>query len=95
MYYTKEQVDAAMATRDALIEQEINELKSIFMAGEICAWNDQNDAKYNELHKFVNWIEKGFFLSKGGYKYKGGFRDKQSPITLSGLKDLYINNCKK
>jgi len=46
--FTNEEVTAAKATRDAIISENISELKSIYMAGEIVMW-DEMQAK--NLHK--------------------------------------------
>lgn len=38
--FTPEEVKAAKATRDAIIKENIPELKSIYMAGEIVMWDE-------------------------------------------------------
>lgn len=38
--FTEEEVKAAKATREAIIKGDVAELKSIYMAGEICMWDE-------------------------------------------------------
>ncbi len=43
--YTQQEVAAAKATRDAITKENISDLKSIYMAGEIVMWNELNSKK--------------------------------------------------
>lgn len=38
--FTDQEVKSAKATRDAIINEEISELQSVYMAGEICMWDE-------------------------------------------------------
>ena len=48
--FTKEEVKAAKATRDAIIEENISELKAIYMAGEIVMWDECEQKNLNKAH---------------------------------------------
>lgn len=48
--FTKEEVKAAKATRDAIIEENISELKSIYMAGEIVMWDECEQKNLHKAH---------------------------------------------
>lgn len=41
--FTLEEIKAAKQTRDTIISDDVNELKSIYMAGEICMWDEINN----------------------------------------------------
>lgn len=38
--FTEEEVKAAKSTRQVIIEENVPELKSIYIAGEICMWDE-------------------------------------------------------
>ena len=43
--FTEEEIIAAKETRDAIIKERIPELVSIYMAGEICMWDEIQNSK--------------------------------------------------
>ena len=43
--FTKEELRAAKETRETIIKEGIPELASIYMAGEICMWDEMQQAK--------------------------------------------------
>lgn len=47
-----------------------------------------------ELHEFVNWIIKNYSHTRGGYRHRGDFNKNDKPVTLQGLKDIFINEKK-
>lgn len=62
--FTDEEVKAAKATRDAIISENISELKSIYMAGEIVMWDEMRAKNLQQAHvigrselllAFVKW----------------------------------------
>lgn len=57
MEFTEEQVRAAKQCRDTIIAEDIDELKSIYMAGEICMWDEMK----------VNKISSNTMLGEGLY----------------------------
>lgn len=44
MKFTNEEIKAAKQTRDVIISNNIEELKAIYMAGEICMWDEMQQA---------------------------------------------------
>lgn len=56
--FTEEEVKAAKATRDQLVKERIPEIQSIYMAGEICMWDEMQPilaAKQAELDRLSGW----------------------------------------
>lgn len=51
--FTDEQIAAARATRDAIIKENVSELKSVYMAGEIVMWADMKDKSNSDKQKIV------------------------------------------
>lgn len=41
--FTEEEVTTAKATRNEIIQQDILELKAIYIAGEICMWDEMRN----------------------------------------------------
>ena len=48
--FTPEEVKAAKATRDAIIRENIAELKSVYMAGEIVMWDETVAKNLQQAH---------------------------------------------
>lgn len=76
MNYTDTEVNAARATRDEVIKQNIPELKSIYMAGEIVMWAEiQERNKENPPAVFDTKYDAGtikFTVAKSGnYQVNG------------------------
>ena len=46
--FTDEEITAAKATRDAIVKENISELKSIYMAGEIVMWDEMQAKKLRQ-----------------------------------------------
>jgi hypothetical protein len=68
--FTKEEIKTAQQTRKVIIEENIDELKAIYMAGEINMWNEMQ-AKNNLvkpdvsgqselLVNFIQWLQKEY-----------------------------------
>lgn len=49
MKFTQEEITAAKQTRDAIIKENIDELKSVYMAGEIVMWDEISQSPYTAL----------------------------------------------
>lgn len=41
--FTKEELESAHATKDTIIKTNVDELKAVYMAGEICMWDEMQD----------------------------------------------------
>lgn len=45
--FTKEEIEAAKTSRDFIVNSGIKELQSIYMAGEICMYEELKEKKYS------------------------------------------------
>ena len=46
--FTKEDVVAAQAIKATILAGDVSELKSIFMAGQICMWEDMRPKEHHQ-----------------------------------------------
>jgi len=56
MKFTNEEIKAAKQTRDAIISNNIEELKAIYMAGEICMWDELQQKKAMDYKKTLEQV---------------------------------------
>lgn len=47
MSFTKEEIKIAKQTRDVIISEDVEELKAVYMAGEICMWDELQQEQAN------------------------------------------------
>ena len=52
--FTEEEIKTAKEARRVIIEEDVPEIKSVYMAGEIVMWGEMKD----EAMKFAEWILK-------------------------------------
>lgn len=49
--------------------------------------------EHPSVNGFVTWVSKNYSHTKGGYRHRGDFEKKMTPLKLEALKDLYLNFC--
>ena len=52
---------------------------------------EETQTPYDTIHSFVDWVNKNFNHTKGGYRHKGDFEKVSKPVKLESLKDAFLN----
>lgn len=72
--FTQEEISAAKATRDAIIKQNVSEVKPIYMAGEICMWDEMRNKLPLDPAKLAEWLHDTYEVKAA----KSGWRTQES-----------------
>jgi len=59
MNFTDEEIKIAKQTRETVISTDVPELKAVYMAGEICMWDELRELKANEASKSTSKLPVG------------------------------------
>ena len=57
MNFTEEEIKIAKKTRDVIISEGISELRAIYMAGEICMWDELQQVRTNSPEQLLPIID--------------------------------------
>lgn len=84
--FSKSEIRAAKTARDTIISGGVEELKAIYMAGEICMWDEIQQTKVNKCNIPVITDQRELLIAfKEWYNLRGS-----APILYAEI-DLYIN----
>lgn len=69
--FAPKEIEAAKAVKEQIINGDISELKSVYMAGEICMWDELQQAwkgqPESDAIECLNWVIENKSISRGDY----------------------------